>query len=448
MLDGFGADGDSRLNRRLVWTADDLPQKTLRARLAAAWRYCVPQSLHRSAALLVADLIAYLAVVSISTTAHVPVFSLGDGGFAFQQAALLILILWLTGLYSNRHATEYARFRMRAKSICAFAVLAILHTGIASGIAAHVVLVCGLLLLLGFYFELALRTFVLAPVAVGRDVDSSGPEAPAPTAPYEAGGMANSLGGPPGDPALMTQAHSIAIFAERSQVAYAPIATWQLGNKIGVEVIPDQGLSRSRSLKRILDLALAIPAAILALPLIAVTAAIIWFIDRGSPFYVQTRVGLHGRQIAVPKLRSMYVDADRRLSEHLAASPEARREWQAKFKLANDPRLLPSIGRLIRRSSIDELPQLWSIIKGDMSLVGPRPFPNYHVACFDGEFQRLRSSVQPGLTGLWQVSCRSNGGLAEQRALDLMYVANWSLWLDLYIIVKTVQAVASGNGAR
>ena len=142
-----------------------------------------------------------------------------------------------------------------------------------------------------------------------------------------------------------------------------------------------------------------------------------------------------------------YPDAERMLTRHLAENHEAHAEWEQFCKLKNDPRILPGIGRLLRKTSMDEIPQLWNILRGEMSLVGPRPFPSYHNERFEPEFRSLRTQVRPGLTGMWQVSARSNGDLAVQMSLDSYYIRNWSLWLDLYILMRTARVVLSGDGA-
>jgi lipopolysaccharide/colanic/teichoic acid biosynthesis glycosyltransferase len=200
-------------------------------------------------------------------------------------------------------------------------------------------------------------------------------------------------------------------------------------------------------LKRGLDVALVLASAAVFLPLIGLAALAIQLVDRGPVFYAQERRGLGGRLIRVWKLRTMYQDSAARLERHLAENPAAREEWNRFFKLRHDPRVLPWIGGLLRHSSIDELPQVWNLLVGEMTLVGPRPLPDYHLAAFDGAFRHQRQTVTPGLTGLWQVAARSDGDAMVMRRLDGFYIANRSIGLDLLILLRTVAVVLAGRGA-
>lgn len=220
-----------------------------------------------------------------------------------------------------------------------------------------------------------------------------------------------------------------------------------LGGVLGVEFTNNLLLWRNRALKRTLDLVLGALWLLCALPIIGLSAVALKLRSRGPIFFCQEREGFDGRPFRVWKLRTMYVDAERRLTEYLAANPDLRHEWETHFKLACDPRIIPGIGTLLRRWSLDELPQLWNIVKGDMSLVGPRPFPEYHLQQFPQDFRELRQRVRPGLTGMWQVTVRSSGGIEEQRTFDSYYIRNWSIWVDLHILARTVFAVLGGRGA-
>ncbi len=220
-----------------------------------------------------------------------------------------------------------------------------------------------------------------------------------------------------------------------------------LGGVLGIEYTNNLLRLRNRAIKRAVDLALGGAALLLAAPVIAAVVLAVKLSSRGPAFFAQERAGLDGRPIRVFKVRTMHADAERRLAAHLAARPELQREWNERFKLRDDPRLIPVLGPFLRRFSLDELPQLASVVRGDMSLVGPRPFPAYHLARFPEEFRRLRVRVRPGITGLWQVTVRSEGTIAEQQAYDSYYIRNWSLWLDLYLLGRTLGAVVSGRGA-
>ena len=194
--------------------------------------------------------------------------------------------------------------------------------------------------------------------------------------------------------------------------------------------------------KRALDFSLSLVLLILLAPLFLVTALVIKVTSPGPIFFVQERVGLNKRRFRLYKFRTMIPDAEQRFTEveHLneVSGPV--------FKIKDDPRLTP-IGKFLRRTSIDELPQLWNVLKGDMSLVGPRPLPVRDVNGFSEDWQRRRFSVRPGITCLWQVNGRSDLSFDKWMELDMQYIDEWSLWLDLKILVQTIPVVLRGSGA-
>jgi lipopolysaccharide/colanic/teichoic acid biosynthesis glycosyltransferase len=203
---------------------------------------------------------------------------------------------------------------------------------------------------------------------------------------------------------------------------------------------PADGLYK-RLFKRWFDLGLIL----LAAPFVAPVVLLLGFLvrrDGGPAFYVQDRVGRDGRVFRLWKLRSMVVDADARLAAHLAADPALRAEWDETQKLKRDPRVTP-IGRFLRKTSFDELPQLWNVFKGDMSLVGPRPMLPEQRALYPG---RAYYRMRPGLTGPWQVSDRNAVSFAGRAEFDAAYAERMSLPTDLAILILTVWVVLRGTG--
>jgi Undecaprenyl-phosphate galactose phosphotransferase WbaP len=240
----------------------------------------------------------------------------------------------------------------------------------------------------------------------------------------------------------------VVVIREAQDLPVERVRVCNLGGILGIEFTNDLLRWQNRCIKRLLDLTLGAFFFALALPMIVLGGCLVKFLSRGPFLFCQVREGLGGHPIKVWKLRTMFRDAEQRLESFLATNPELRREWEARFKLTHDPRIVPVVGTLLRRLSVDELPQLWSVVTGQMSLVGPRPFPEYHLGQFPPEFRELRRRVRPGLTGLWQVMVRSEGGIDVQQLYDTYYIRNWSTWLDLWILFRTVRAVLLGKGAR
>ena len=195
-------------------------------------------------------------------------------------------------------------------------------------------------------------------------------------------------------------------------------------------------------IKRALDIALSISLLLLFSPLMVVVALAIKLSSRGPIFFLQERIGLNKRRFRMCKFRTMVPDA-----EKMMATLEVKNEVSGPvFKIKNDPRITP-IGRCLRKSSIDELPQLFNVLKGDMSMVGPRPMAVRDYDGFNEDWQRRRFSVKPGITCLWQVNGRNSIPFDQWMLLDMQYMDEWSLWLDFKIMAKTVPAVFRGAGA-
>lgn len=215
---------------------------------------------------------------------------------------------------------------------------------------------------------------------------------------------------------------------------------------LGLEITSNLTRTQPRLLKRSLDLVLTLLTAIFWIPVVGLMAALIWIGDRKNPFFLQKRVGEHGESFHAWKLRTMVYNADEVLRNALDNDPQLKREWETYFKLENDPRIT-RIGRFLRKTSLDELPQLFNVLRGEMSLVGPRPLPDYHNEELGSQVRELRKRVRPGITGLWQVSGRSDTGTLGMERWDPYYVRNWSVWLDLVILVRTFRVVLRGSGA-
>ena len=215
---------------------------------------------------------------------------------------------------------------------------------------------------------------------------------------------------------------------------------------LGLEVSASLTRPAVRFVKRAADLAVSAGTVLLWGPVLGLLALAIWLEDRHNPFYGQVRIGLDGERFTAWKLRTMVPDADAALQRALDADPELREEWEAFYKLEHDPRIT-RVGSVLRKLSLDELPQLFNVLRGDMSLVGPRPLPAYHHEELHPRVRSLRERVRPGITGLWQVSGRSDSGNAGMERWDPYYVRNWSPWLDAVILVRTVRVVVRGSGA-
>jgi Undecaprenyl-phosphate galactose phosphotransferase WbaP len=201
----------------------------------------------------------------------------------------------------------------------------------------------------------------------------------------------------------------------------------------------------ARRVKRALDLSFTIVGGLLISPLLIAIIILIELDSPGPVFYGHRRLGAGGKHFRCWKFRTMHTNAEQLLDRFLQSHPNLRAEWEQNFKLRDDPRVT-RIGRFLRKTSLDELPQLWNVLRGEMSLVGPRPIVDAEIPKYGTVYEMYRR-IRPGITGSWQVSGRSDTGYAERVKLDAYYVNNWSVWLDIVLLVRTVWSVVLGRGA-
>ncbi len=218
-----------------------------------------------------------------------------------------------------------------------------------------------------------------------------------------------------------------------------------VGSLGGLEMVNQRRMKILAWEKNVIDFTLSLLISVCALPFFLIVPILIKLTSPGPVFYRAKRLGKKGRPIYVWKFRSMYRDADARLQSLLDSDPALKAEFARDFKLKNDPRVTP-VGRILRKTSIDELPQLFNVFCRDMALVGPRPIVEKEISYYGKAFE-IFSSVRPGITGLWQASGRSDTDYAARVALDVHYVLNWSPWLDIWIVIRTAFAVLSMKGS-
>lgn len=229
------------------------------------------------------------------------------------------------------------------------------------------------------------------------------------------------------------------------QISSYGAVSFDFGGVLGLEVRHNLLDFRQQFVKRMLDLFIVFIGGILASPVILLIFALVFIDTRGDPFYRQSRIGKSGRTFKALKFRTMVKNADDVLKEYLEKDPQLRIEWETNFKLKKDPRVT-KVGQFMRKYSFDELPQLLNVLRGEMSLVGPRPIVEKEVR-FYGDILGPYTWVRPGITGLWQVSGRSDTTYTERVHLDEYYIRNWSIWLDIYVLARTISVVLRKEGA-
>jgi len=238
---------------------------------------------------------------------------------------------------------------------------------------------------------------------------------------------------------------SVLVIPDLFNVAHFGTPTHSLGGVLGIEVRRQLLLAGPRMAKRLMDVVLTSIGGVLVLPFVALVSILIRLDSAGPIFYRQKRLGQDGVRFVAFKFRTMYGDGEQRLQEVLARDPGLRAEYEEFHKLSVDPRVT-RIGKVLRKFSLDELPQVWSVLVGDMSLVGPRPYLEREIPDMDGQ-EAIILRVKPGITGIWQVTERNASTFDQRVQLDVEYVRSWSPWLDLYVLARTVPVVLGGTGS-
>ena len=238
--------------------------------------------------------------------------------------------------------------------------------------------------------------------------------------------------------------HIIVLFDEENigPIWFTPI---MLVDNMGLEVVHNLLDSTQKVIKRVMEMILMFLSIPFLLTLFVVVAFLIKVTSPGPVFYKHKRIGLDGKEIWIWKFRTMIHNSEFALQEHIKENPVLQMEWKSSFKLKHDPRIT-TIGRFLRRTSLDELPQIWNVLKGEMSLIGPRPIVQAEIALYGDEFE-IYKQILPGITGLWQISGRNDLPYHDRVKLDVYYIQNWSIWLDIHILMHTILSTLQARGA-
>ena len=237
----------------------------------------------------------------------------------------------------------------------------------------------------------------------------------------------------------------VVVMPDLGEIVSSAVMARNFAGNLGVEIKQNLLFPWARRTKHVLDLLLTAVGGLLISPLLLALVILVKLDSPGPAFYGHRRLGAGGKHFRCWKFRTMHTNAEQLLDEYLQGNPHLRAEWEQNFKLRHDPRVT-RVGRFLRKTSLDELPQLWNVLRGQMSLIGPRPIVDAEVPRY-GTVYELYQRIRPGISGLWQVSGRSDTDYSQRVQLDAYYVHNWSVWLDLVVLARTLRSVLLGRGA-